>query len=58
MVIAEDVTHKQFVGFVEADTEEEARAKGSEEFAEEHPIYNARFRVIMCCKMPERWQGL
>lgn len=51
IAIAENVSYRQFVGFIEAETEEEAIKKAKEQFVFEKPIYSGRFRVIMCHKM-------
>lgn len=51
ITIAENISHRQFVGFIEAEIEEEAIKKAKEQFVFEKPIYNGRFRVIMCHKM-------
>ena len=51
ITIAENISYRQFVGFIEAETEEEAIKKAKEQFVSEKPIYNGRFRVIMCHKI-------
>lgn len=51
ITIAENMTHRQFVGFVEAETETEAKEKAKVQFVSEKPIYSAHFRIIMCHKM-------
>lgn len=51
IVIAENIGHRQFVGFIEAESEKEAREKAKSQFIIEHPIYDAHFKIIMCHKM-------
>lgn len=52
VTIAEGVSYRQFVGFVEADDEKEAREKAMNEFILQHPQYSAKFKIIMVHKMP------
>jgi hypothetical protein len=51
VTIAENMTHRQFVGFVEAETKDEALKKANEEFVSEKPLYSAHFKIIMCHKI-------
>lgn len=51
ITIAENISYKQYVGFVEADTMQEAKEQGKFFFNQEHPIYSAHSRIIMCHKM-------
>lgn len=51
ITIAENITHRQFVGFVEAETETEAKEKGKNEFITEKPLYSAHFKITMCHKV-------
>ena len=51
ITIAENLSHLQFVGFVEANTKEEAIEKGKKEFITEKPIYSAHFKITMCHKI-------
>lgn len=51
VTIAENITHRQFVGFVEAETKEEAMEKAKKEFIEEKPLYSAHFTITMCHKI-------
>ena len=51
ITIAENISHRQFVGFVEAETKEEAMEKAKKEFIEEKPIYSAHFKIIGCHKI-------
>lgn len=44
ITIAENTTHRQFVGFVEAETKEEAMEKAKKEFISEKPLYSAHFK--------------
>ena len=51
ITIAENITHRQFVGFVEAETKEEAIEKAKKEFITEKPVYSAHFKITMCHKI-------
>ena len=51
ITIAENITPRQFVGFVEAETKEEAMEKAKKEFISEKPLYSAHFKITMCHKI-------
>lgn len=53
ITIAENISHRQFVGYIEAETETEAKEKAKKEFLTEKPLYSAHFRIIMCHKMQQ-----
>lgn len=53
VTIAEGIGYRQFVGFVEAETEKEARQKGREEFEKEKPLCSAKYKIIMVSKVRE-----
>ena len=51
ITIAENLKHRQFVGFIEAETKEKAIEEGKKEFMAEHPLYSAHFKIINCHKI-------
>ena len=51
VTIAEGVTYRQFVGFIEAETKIEAKEKAKKVFMTEKPLYSAKFRIIGCHKV-------
>ena len=51
ITIAENCTHRQFVGFIEAETKEQAEKKAKKEFIKEKPLYSAHFKITMCHEM-------
>jgi len=53
ITIAENMTHRQFVGYIEAETETQAKEKAKKEFMTEKPIYSAHFKITMCHKMQQ-----
>jgi hypothetical protein len=53
ITIAENISHRQFVGYIEAETETEAKEKAKKEFIAEKPLYDAHFKIIMCHKMQQ-----
>ena len=48
ITIAENITHRQFVGFIKAETKEEAIEKAKKNFITEKPVYSAHFKITMC----------
>ena len=51
VTIAENSTYRQFVGFVKAETKEEATEKAKKEFITEKPLHSAHFTITMCHKI-------
>ena len=51
ITIAEAKTYKQFVGEIDADSEQQAKEKAMQVFKQEYPQYKYHCKVIMCSRV-------